>query len=169
MVARRDRYANAAPDGRGNLIYMDLHEYDAWDQIAQEARKEYLNGTVSAEGFLRRIDLYHDLESYDVDAPKAPGKSAWRRQVERDIRFDPYQEYTSLMTLDLRAENPHWEVAPSEVQIRTAQCDVRSLRDLKAHPEAPDQNPLGIPDLGELDEDAKMLREAIQAYLHGDY
>ena len=167
MVARRDRYANAAPDGRGNLIHMDLQTYDEWDRTAQAARKAYVDGEISAKAFLQQIDLYHDLESYDVDAPKAPGKSVWRMQVERDIRFDPYQEYTPLMTLDLRAENPHWEVAPSEVRIRTAQGDVRSLRDLKAHPEAPDQNPLGIPDLGELDEGAKILRDMVQAYRHG--
>ena len=113
-----------------------------------------MDGDISAKAFLQQIDLYHDLESYDVDAPKAPGKSTWRRQVERDIRFDPYQEYSPLMTLDLREENPHWEVTPSEARIRTAQGEIRGLRDLQVHPEAPSRNPFGIPDLGELDEDA---------------
>ena len=167
MAVRRERYTNAAPDGRGNLIHMDFHTYDEWDRVAQAARKEYVDGKITAEEFLRRIDLCHDLESYDVDAPKFPSKSVWRMRVERDIRFDPYREYSDLMTLDLRAENPHWEITPSEMRVRTAQGDIRSLRDLQAHPETPNQEPLGIPEFGELDEGAQILRDAIWGYLHG--
>ena len=167
MIARRERYYNAAPDGRGNLIHMDLHEYDAWDQIAQTARKEYLDGKINAEDFLKRIDLYHDLDSYDVDMPKNPGKSIWRRQVEQNIRFDPYQAYPSMMALNLRVPDPHWETIPSETRMRDAQGDARSLRDLQKFPDDHAQEEVGTTGSPERDELSDAVRAVFQILMNG--
>ncbi len=129
MTSRRNRYVDCkAPDGQGNLIFMDYLAYEAWDQNAQTARKAYLANEITAEEFLHRIDIYHDLETYKVDAPCERGKSEWRRRIEADIRFDPYQEYAGMMTLDLGAENPQWELTPAEERIREAHGDSQPLR-----------------------------------------
>ena len=128
MKSRRERYTNSAPDGRGKLIHFDFQDYTVWDENALAARKAYLAGDISAEEFLRRIDLYHDLETYDVEAPQKPVKSEWRKRVESNIRFDPYRDYSDFMILDLGLENPQWHIITSEERTQDALGDSHPLR-----------------------------------------
>ena len=87
-----------------------------------------MKGEITAEEFLRRIDLFHDLDSYDVNVPKAPVKSVWQELIEQDIRFDPYRELSDMMVLDLNADKPKWEIISSEERTRAAQQGHQSLR-----------------------------------------
>ena len=64
-----------------------------------------------------------------LTATSDPGKSEWRRRVERSINFDPWMEYRGMMTLDLTADAPQWELTSAAEQVREAQGEHRSLRD----------------------------------------
>ena len=132
MKARRDRYITPGRRGDKDLIPVDYLTFEDWDVTAKAARKAYLDGEITSEEFLRRIDLFHDLDSYEVDAPQGRGKSAWRKWVEADIRFDPYREFTDFMMLDLNATTPHWELTPGEELAQKAHGDDLPLRDQKA-------------------------------------
>lgn len=74
---------------------------------------------------------YHYLETCNVDAPRERGKSEWRRRVEADIRFDPFQEYAGMIALDLSTEDSRWEVTSAEECIREAHGDSQPLRTRK--------------------------------------
>ena len=52
---------------------------------------DYLAGRLSAPEFLRRIDVYRDLDSYDAEEAKLydPKNTAWRQRVVHNIDFDP--------------------------------------------------------------------------------
>ena len=114
----------------GNLGQVNHIALSKWDEAARAARKAYLNGEITAEDFLRRIDLFHDLDSYDVNAPKPSEKSLWRKLIEQNIRFDPYRELSDMMVLDLNADNPKWEVISSEERTREVQQGHQSLQAL---------------------------------------
>ena len=49
--------------------------------------------------------------------------------MERSINFDPWMEYRGMMTLDLTADAPQWELTSAAEQVREAQGEHRSLRD----------------------------------------
>ena len=66
MYARLLRYTDAHPNNRKNLISMDYDQYDSWSENARLARIDYLDGKLTAEEFLRKIDTMHDLEDYTV-------------------------------------------------------------------------------------------------------
>ena len=69
MYARLLRWQDAAPDERDKLISMEYDQYEAWSENARLARMEYLKGELTAEEFLRRIDMTHELESYGNALP----------------------------------------------------------------------------------------------------
>ena len=85
----------------------------------------------STEEFLRRIDVYHDLESYQVSAPESPDKSVFQERVERDIDFDPADAYPATMqVLDLGSPDPKWETYTAEELVR---------RDRQGHESLPEK------------------------------
>ena len=103
MMARLTRFEDAAPWDRERLIHMDYVEYDAWIQMANAARKTYLQGKLTAEQFLRKIDVGNDLESYTVVQHPKPEvrETEWRKNVERNLSFDSEYAYEDYMVLDL--------------------------------------------------------------------
>lgn len=103
-----------------------IRAYDAWDAEARAAREAYVKGGIDAAEFLRRIGYDGEAE---LTATSDPGKSEWRRRVERSIDFDPWMEYRGMMTLDLTADAPRWEITSTAEQVREAQGEHRSLRD----------------------------------------
>ena len=111
-------------DAIAERAYMD--EYEAWCASASAARETYLEREIDAAEFLRRIGYDGEAEP---TATEAQGKSEWRGRVERSIDFDPWMEYHGMMTLDLTAENPSWEITPAAEQTREAQGEHRSLRE----------------------------------------
>ena len=110
--------------GRSDPEYVS--GYEAWCATASAAREAYLAREIDAAEFLRRI-------GYDGEAkpttPGEQGKSEWRRNLERDIDFDPWMEYRGMMTLDLSAEDASWEITTAAEQVREARGEHRSLRD----------------------------------------
>ena len=126
---RASRYEVKPPAEREHLFPLSLEEYWAWSDAAAEARRQYVDGELSAEEFLRKIDAYHLLESYEVEAPPAPGKSRYRLRVEEDMDFDPHDEYQPMLSLDLSADDPRWELVPFEERRREEQEGQQSLRD----------------------------------------
>jgi len=93
MYARFLRYRDAAPNGRSKLIPMDFEQYDAWSENARLARMEYLDGKLTAEEFLRRIDTTHELARYEAGKITLETETAWQKRVERSWSFDPERFY----------------------------------------------------------------------------
>ena len=84
MYSRLIRLQDAAPSERSNLMPMDYDQYDQWSENARLAREEYVQGKLTAEEFLRKIDTTHELTSYEVDKIDLPDEpSLWQRLVAR--------------------------------------------------------------------------------------
>ena len=130
MYARFLRWQDAAPTERDKLIPMDYDQYTTWSENARLARMEYLNGKLNAEGFLRRIDTTHELESYETDKAELVEETAWQRMVAADFSFDAGTHYPETMqVLDLRAEEPKWELLTADDLRRADQKGHQSLRE----------------------------------------
>lgn len=131
MYARLLRYTDAHPNNRKNLISMDYDQYDSWSENARLARIDYLDGKLTAEEFLRKIDTMHDLGDYTVGETQAlPMESAWQRMVASNIGFDPELHYPEgFMLLDLRADDPKWQTFSADDLRRRDQEGHQSLRE----------------------------------------
>ena len=128
MHSRLLRWQDAAPSDRSNLIPMDYEQDDRWSENARVAREEYVQGKLTAEEFLRKIDTTHELTSYEagkVDLPDGP--SMWQRLVAKDFRFDP-ERYSPEEKADLNLSDPdpQWQILTADDQRREAQKDTRA-------------------------------------------
>lgn len=131
MYARLDRYQASAASERTKLIPMDYEQYDEWSENARLARMEYLDGNLSGEDFLRKIDTTHELDSYAVDKLKLVDEvTVWQNLVVGNIDFDSEMHYPSeFMFLDLGVEKPEWETFSADDLRRRDQEGHQSLRD----------------------------------------
>ena len=131
MYARMQRYITALPENRQDLIPMDYLQYGDWSENARLARIDYLDGKLTAEEFLRKIDTMHDLEDYSVGAAQtSPTGTAWQRMVADDIGFDPELHYPKgFMLLDLRTDDPKWQTFSADDLRRKYQEGHQSLRE----------------------------------------
>ena len=129
MYARLLRWRDAAPDERDKLISMEYDQYEAWSENARLARMEYLKGELTAEEFLRRIDMTHELESYEAGKAELVEETAWQRMVAGNFAFDAETHYPEIIqVLDLRAEEPKWELYTADDLRREDQKGHQSLR-----------------------------------------
>ena len=110
--------------GRTDPEYVSAQE--EWNARASAAREAYLAREIDAAEFLRRVG--YDGEPVE-SASTESSRSEWQQRVERDINFDPWLEYSDMLTLDLGVKNPQWEITPAAEQVREAQGEHRSLRD----------------------------------------
>ena len=133
MYSRLLRWIDAAPSERSNLIPMDYEQYDQWSENARLAREEYVQGKLTAEEFLRKIDTTHELTSYEVDKIDLPdGPSMWQRLVARDFRFDPeryFPEEMAYLNLNLNDPDPQWLMLTADDLRREAQKGHQSLKE----------------------------------------
>ena len=130
MYARFLRWQDAAPTERANLIPMDYDQYTAWSENARLARMEYLDGKLTAEDFLRRIDITHELESYETDKTELADETVWQRMVASDFGFDAGTHYPeTIQVLDLDAKEPRWELQTADDLRREDQKGHQSLRE----------------------------------------
>ena len=130
MYARFLRWQDAVPTERDNLIPMDYDQYTAWSENARLARMEYLDGKLTAEGFLRKIDATRELKSYEVDKAELVEETAWQRMVADNLGFDAETHYPETMqVLDLGAEEPTWELRTADELRRENQKGHQSLRE----------------------------------------
>ena len=131
MYSRLIRWQDAAPSERSNLLPMDYGQYDQWSENARLAREEYVQGKLTAEEFLRKIDITHELTSYEagkIDLPDGPSK--WQQLVERDFRFDPERYFPEKMArLNLSDPDPQWQILTADDLRRAAQKGHQSLKE----------------------------------------
>lgn len=130
MYARFQRWQDAAPSERDNLIPMDYDQYTAWSENARLARIEYLDEKLTGEEFLRRIDMTHELSSYEADKAELVEETVWQRRVAGNIGFDPETHYPeAIQVIDLGAEEPEWKLLTADDLRRKDQEGHQSLRD----------------------------------------
>ena len=130
MYARFLRWQDAAPTERDKLISMDYDQYTAWSENARLARMEYLDGKLTAEGFLRKIDTTHELENYETDKAELVEETAWQRMVAGDLDFDAETHYPeTMLELDLGVEEPAWELRTADELRGENQEGHQSLRE----------------------------------------
>ena len=130
MYARLLRWQDAAPDERDKLIPMDYEQYEVWSENARMARMEYLNGKLTAEEFLQRIDTTNELESYETVEAELVEETAWQCMVAGNFAFDAEIHYPEMIqVLDLGAEEPKWELRTAEDLRREDQEGHQSLRE----------------------------------------
>ena len=130
MYARLLRWQDATPTERDKLIPMDYDQYTAWSENARLARMEYLDGKLTAENFLRRIDMTRELESYETDKAELVEETVWQRMMAGNFNFDPETHYPeTVQVLDLGAEEPKWELRTADELRRENQKGHQSLRE----------------------------------------
>ena len=116
MFERMSRFETAAEWDRKNLFQMDSIKYSEWLDMAHSTRREYLDGGLTAEEFLERIDIYNDLADHMAEKKETPPpqESKWRRKVESSIDFDPETAYPPMMVLDLSNGPAEWQYFTAE-------------------------------------------------------
>ncbi|MCM1233912.1 MAG: hypothetical protein NC489_27720 [Ruminococcus flavefaciens] len=130
MYARLLRWQDAPPSERDHLIPMENDQYTEWSENARLARMEYLDGQLTAEEFLRRIDVTHELTNYETDKAELVKETDWQRKVAGDFSFDPEMYYPeTIQVFDLGAENPDWELLTMDDLRRRDQEGHQSLRE----------------------------------------
>jgi len=130
MYARYVRYRDAAPDGRSKLIPMVLEQYDTLSENARLVRMEYLDGKLTAEEFLRRIDTTHELVRYEAGKITFAAETAWQKRVARSVGFDRESAYPEeMLLLDLGGLDAKWECLTADDIRRYDQKGHQSLRE----------------------------------------
>ncbi len=130
MYARFLRYKDALPKERSRLISMDYERYDAWSENARLARMEYLDGKLTAEEFLRRIDTTHELMSYEAGKTTFTAETAWQKRAAHSWSFDPERSYPEkMLLLDLGEPDAKWKSLTADDLRRRDQKGHQSLRE----------------------------------------
>jgi hypothetical protein len=131
MEERRNRYEDAPPDQRDRLKPVSDARYQEWISAAVKVRGRYLKGKISASDFLREIDSFGELETYEVEQVSLPepDSTAWRQNIRENLDFDAAANYKGFMLLDLREENAEWKVWTPEEQEDIARGGHGSLRE----------------------------------------
>lgn len=131
LEERANRLELAPPGAENRLIPFDRDQYTAWLELAQEAKRDYQAGRISAVEFLRRIDLQGELASYDAEQTELPppDETLWRDFIKRDMEFVPGGRFADIALLDLREAGPAWEAVTTESQILHARGGHTSLHD----------------------------------------
>lgn len=131
MYARLLRWQEAAPTERDRLIPMDYDDYEAWSENARLARVKYLQGKLTAEAFLQKIDTTHELKSYEAGKAELVEETPWQQRVAQRWDFDPEIFYPeSMMVLDMTpGKKGEWEILTRDDLRRRDQNGHQSLRD----------------------------------------
>ena len=131
LEERANRLELADPGRENHLLPFGRTQYETWLDGAREAKREYQAGGISAEEFLRRIDMDGELASRKAarDTLPEPDRTPWRAYIKQDMDFVPEKLFVNTMRLDLSADNPEWTVITAEEQIRKARGGHASLHD----------------------------------------
>lgn len=91
---------------------------------------KYLERKLTAEEFLRQIDMTHELNSYETDKAELVEETVWQQKVAKDFGFDPKTYYPEAMqVLDLGVAEPKWELYTADELRREDQRGHQSLRE----------------------------------------
>ena len=133
MSERLARYMDAAEWRRDDLLPMSPTKYDEWITRAHSARLDYLGGRLTAEEFLKRIDIYTELKSYTAERkdPVSPDATDWRFRIRHDLDFDPLKEFEPMMVLDLREgdSSAAWQYFERDDLIKQSRSGQESLQE----------------------------------------
>jgi len=91
---------------------------------------EYLDGKLTAEEFLHRIDTTHELIGYKVDKITFAAETAWQKRVACSWSFDPERFYPEeMLLLDLGCFDAKWECLTADDLRHRDQKGHQSLRE----------------------------------------
>ena len=97
-------------------------QYGDWSEMAQDQRRAYLDGKISAKDFIAKIDVYHEYPNFSHKKETPPtGNSAFREKVKRNLNFDPNRHYENRMFLELRIGESGVQEDAAEWVVQTAQ------------------------------------------------
>lgn len=175
LEERANRLELAPPGAAGRLIPFDRDQYGAWLDLAQEAKRDYQAGYISAREFLRRIDLNGELAFYDAEQTELPppAQTPWRDYIKQDMDFVPGGRFADIALLNLRESESAWEIVTAESQILHARGGHTSLHD-RYRADTPEASARKLEELasGERDAETKLLaqvfREAAEISLTGE-
>lgn len=178
LEERANRLELASPGEKNHLIPFDREQYNAWLDLAREAKQDYQAGHISAEAFLRRIDPTGEPAPYDTERTELPplGETPWREFIKREMDFVPGSRFVDIDFLDLREDEPAWEIVTAESQILHARGGHASLHDRYRRdvPEDPEALAEKLAELADREPDAdvealaRMLREAAEISMTGE-
>lgn len=131
LRARAERYDDLPPEKQQKQTRFGLLDYRDWSADASEARMAYLAKEITTEEFLRRVDIFGYLDSYEAGTSAEEVLSRWQQEVQHDIDFDFEARDFPGMVLDLRdpAEEPRWQYPTREDWRKFLQQGHESLRD----------------------------------------
>lgn len=131
MAERMERYENAAAEDRGRLIPIDSNRYDAWQKMAHQARNDYLHEELTAQEFLRKIDILDELGAHDAEKKMLPppNRTYWRERIKTTYDFDPELEFPDVMQYMLQGTELFHALIPKENYISQARGGHESLRE----------------------------------------
>lgn len=137
MASRAERFR----DGGENMttdFAIDTIAYGAWSDLARRARMEYLDGKITAEEFVRTIDIYGEFPDFYSHKNAVPaGVNIYKQRVANDINFDSEERYFPIQTLILsenpdRNPPPEWTITSAAEWQKREQGGSRSLMDLES-------------------------------------
>ena len=118
---RCDHYVNKISTVRESGYRLDVIAYGDWSEMAQELRRAYLDGKISAADFIAKIDIYHEYPDFAHKKEMPPtGDSTFREKVKRDLNFDPNRLYEDMMFLELRLDESSLPENGAEWVVQTA-------------------------------------------------
>ena len=89
------RFENLAEIIFGSFCESILFGYSEWSDLARDALAAYLR-ELTTEEFLCRIDIFCELDSYDMSVPQEQGRSVFQECVKRNVGFDPASVYQTM-------------------------------------------------------------------------
>jgi hypothetical protein len=139
MGARYERFMLSNQKTNTEFV-LDIDGYFDWSEMAKQARLDYIDGKISAEEFIRRIDKYGELKDFTAQKTEQTGESVLERLVKQDLNFDPARRYFDIQTLDLGESNPQWKVVTAEERMKRDQGSHRPLAEQvkEIHPKKPE-------------------------------
>ena len=139
MYARMQRYDTAIPEKRGRLLVFSASDFKAWMDNASKGHREYTGGKIDSSEFLRRIDTWQELSSYDVKASSlVVDTTVWQQRVAADMDHAPadsFPEQVMFLNLPTDGSPAQWEMKTRDQLRREAQKGHQSLRDKYTHKE----------------------------------
>lgn len=136
MASRAERFRDGGEDMTTDYA-IDTIAYGEWSDLARRARMEYLDGKITAEEFIKTIDIYGDFPDFYSQKNAPMGENIYKQRVANDIDFDSEQRYFPIQTLILSEDPdqnppPEWTITSASEWQKREQGGSRSLMDLES-------------------------------------
>ena len=110
---------------------MSGERYSAWQWMAHQARNDYLHDNLTAQEFIKKIDIFDELGPHDAEKKllPPPDRTDWRRRIRMNYDFDPELEFTDVTQYTL--EDGGWSelLIPKSEYVRQSRGGHESLRE----------------------------------------